>query len=77
MAFYRHKPTGKLASLTGGAPRLPHGPKVGVVWHGQFNTVGSFTPAEFRAEFEIVVEADATDDYDGAPLHTDTIGPSQ
>lgn len=52
MTIYRHKPTGALASLTYGAPRLPYGRKVGVVWHDRYNTIGSFTPAEFAQEFE-------------------------
>lgn len=51
---YRHKPTGALASVAGPSHSTgpDRGPKIGVVWHDRFNTTGSFTRAEFAAEFE-------------------------
>lgn len=56
MALYHHKPTGAFATIAGPAvgTDADRSSKIGVVWHDQFSTVGSFTRAEFDAEFEPV-----------------------
>jgi len=55
-ASFRHLPTGSTGRVHGApgpaADSLERRAPVRVTWDDQFSTVGSFTPAEFRAECE-------------------------